>query len=220
MKVFNKLIKMIAEGHKNVSMEHKYIHFFYHIFKHGLLIISIFLLNGCMDVATTGAQAIYNHQSLKKNFDDQYENFKAYQALYVKTDEFKNANISVSTYNGKLLLAGQVPESWQRRKALKIIKEVSDVKEVYNLITVSSPSSALTRISDSWITTKIKAKLLASTELDATKIKVVTENGTVYLMGIIPVDEAKLATDLASNTDGVQRVVRVFSYLKITKHPV
>lgn len=180
-----------------------------------LLVIS---LQGCLDMATTGAQAVYNRQSLQKNFSDQYTTMQAYKTLNFKTDEFADANITIATFNGEVLLAGQVPQAWQKVSAEKMVRQkLPDVERIYNLIQVGSPSSSLTRISDAWITSKVKAKMLASNDVDATKIKVVTENGTVYLMGLVMQDEADAAVDLARNTDGVQSVVKIFTYLQVVR---
>jgi osmotically-inducible protein OsmY len=171
-----------------------------------------------MNVATTGAQAVYHHHSIEKNVNDQYISMRAYQTLHFKTDEFNNANISIATYNGEVLLAGQTPTVWQRQKAEHLVRAIPDVKAVYNLIKIASPSSTLTRVSDAWITSKVKAKLIASEDVDATQIKVVTENGTVYLMGVVSPTHAAAAVELARQTDGVESVVRIFSYITISKH--
>jgi osmotically-inducible protein OsmY len=181
------------------------------------LCLIMFLLQGCLNVASTGAQAVYNRQSLKKSFNDQYTTMRIYQALNYKTHEFTDANISIATKDGDVLLAGQTPTEWQKEKAGEIAKQVPDVKQVYNLVTVASPSSTLTKMSDVWITAKVKAKLIASDDLDATQVKVVTENGCVYLMGTLKADEAEAAVDLASETEGVQSVVKIFSYVTISK---
>ncbi len=93
------------------------------------------------------------------------------------------------------------------------------MKDTYEHLSISAPSSALTRASDSWITTKIKAKLIAMNEIDPGAIKVVTENGTVYLMGIVTPDQADIAFDLAESTEGVQEVIKHFYYMYITKAP-
>jgi len=175
-------------------------------------------LQGCMNVATTSAEAVYNRHSIEKNLKDQYLTYQAYRAIYFDNDMFKNANITVSTYNREVLLAGQAPHEWQKRKAHTLVSNIPDIKHLYNLIEVQSPSSSLTRISDAWITTKVKAKLLASNEVDASKVKVITENGRVFLMGIVLPEQADAAVDLAGNTEGVLSVVRVFSYMKISKH--
>ncbi len=183
----------------------------------GMTILTSAALAGCMNVATSGAQAVYNHQSITKSINDQMTTFHVYQALDDKSGAFKGANISVATYNQEVLITGQVPHEWQKAKLEKIVRNLPDVKHIYNLVTISTPSSALTRISDAWLTAKVKAKLIASADLDATQIKVMTENGTVYLMGIILPEEADAAVDIARTTDGVQGVVKVFSYIKIVR---
>lgn len=182
----------------------------------GLLLLML-LQTACLNVATTGAQAVYNHRSLQNTVNDQYITMQAYQNLNVKSHDFKNANVIVSTYNAEVLLAGQAPAAWQKEKAEQIIKAVPDVERVYNQIEISSPSSTLTRISDAWITTKVKSKLIASNDLDASQIKVVTENGMVYLMGILKPEEAQAAVDITRETAGVQGVVKIFSYMHISK---
>ncbi|TAK77855.1 MAG: BON domain-containing protein [Gammaproteobacteria bacterium] len=186
-----------------------------------VLIISLAFLPGCADVATnmamTGAQAVYNQRSLQKRWSDQYISMRVFKALDVDDTRFKDANISIATFNNEVLLAGQVPKSWQRQEAEQRVKDIPNVKRVYNLIAVTPPSSALTRISDAWITAKVKAKLMTSSDVDATQVKVVTEDGTVYLMGILLPSEAQAAVDMARTTEGVEKVVKVFSYLRISR---
>lgn len=175
-------------------------------------------ITGCMNAAVTGAQTVYNRHSIAKSLDDQFIAMEAYRALYLDTKRFKNANISIAAYNHELLLAGQAPEPWQKEEAEKIVKQrIPQLSQVYNLIRLASPSSTMTRISDAWITTKVKSKLIASNDVDATQIKVVTENGVVYLMGIVPPFDAQEAVKLASETDGVRSVMKIFSYITISK---
>lgn len=182
-----------------------------------VLIIALMpiLLFGCLDAATTGASAVYNQHSLKKVFKDQNMTREAYSALQIDEDRFKDANIAIATFNGDVLLAGQAPYAWQPKQAEAIVKKVTQAKRVFNLVKVTSPSSSLQRISDTWVTAKVKARLMASDDIDSTQIKVVTENGIVYLMGILTPAEADVAVDLTRTTDGVARVVKIFSYVEI-----
>lgn len=181
-----------------------------------LLWMMILLIQGCADVAMSGAQAVYNRHSIQKSVNDNYNTFRANQALNEESKTFKNTNITVATYNDEMLLTGQVPYAWQRERAEQIIKKVTDVGKLHNVIAISSPSSSLTRMSDAWITAKVKSKMLASDDVDASQVKVITENGTVYLMGIIQPDEADAAVELASDTDGVRSVVKIFRYIHIS----
>lgn len=174
-------------------------------------------LSGCVNVATTGAQAIYNHHSIENNFNDQYLTYQAYQGVTAYSVELKGSNVSVTAFNGDILVVGQVENAWQKAKVTQIVKQVTERDHVHNLLVISSPASSMTRMSDGWITTKIKAKLITSADVDATQVKVITENGTVYLMGALPPDQIQAATEIASETDGVISVVRLFSTVNIKK---
>ena len=181
-----------------------------------LLLLIMMPLYGCVDAAVSGAQAIYNRHSIQKNLCDQYITLQVTRAIN-DTRLFQDCSISVSSFNRVVLLTGQVLHPWQRAELDKIVRKIPDIKKIYNLTIISTPSSNLTQVSDAWITAKIKSKLIAANEVDPSQIKVVTENGTVYLMGIIPPSQAKAAIYLARTTEGVQNVVKIFSYLKICK---
>ena len=182
-----------------------------------ILVVSMMasLMGACADVAVTGAQAAYNHKSLQKSINDHYITMQATHQL--NRPRFKTTNIDIATLNGEVLLTGQAPQEWQKQEAEQRISAINGIKHIYNRISIASPSSSLVRASDAWLTTKVKSKLIASNDLDATRIKVVTERGTVYLMGTLLPEEAEAAVDIASNTDGVTSVVKMFSYMKITK---
>lgn len=185
-----------------------------------LILTTYSLLSSCMSATSatmTGAEAVYNRNALKKTLNDHYITMKATRAIYIDTDKYKDTHVSVSTFNNVVLLAGEVNTPNQKTAIENIVKKIKGIDELHNLITTSHSSSALTRVSDSWITAKIRAKLIAMNDIDPSKIKVVTENGTVFLMGIIPHAEADIIIDIARTTDGVQSVVKIFSYLQVTK---
>lgn len=184
-----------------------------------LILIASFFLQSCIDPVTgcvSGAQMTYNRYNLKKSLDDQILTMKANNAVIVHTQEFKNENLSISVFNRIALMTGQVSTQQLKTEAEKIIKNIEGIQKVYNLAEVSPPTSALTRVSDAWITTKIKTQLIASNDLDPTQIKVITENGTVYLLGIVPPEQADNAVLIARSTTGVQHVVKIFSYLLVS----
>lgn len=184
------------------------------------ILFSIILLSGCtagVTVATSGAQAVYNRNHLRQQVSDNYITMQAYRKIYTDTDDFKKANISISTYDNDILLTGQVTNPKLSQEAERIVKTIQGVDAVYNHIAISAPISALTHMSDDWITTKVKSKLIAMNDIDPSHIKVVTDNGTVYLMGIVFPTEADTALDIARNTQGVQDVVEHFYYMKISK---
>lgn len=187
------------------------------IAKSVLLFSLVGTLCSCMNAAVTSAQAVYNRHGIQSSLNDQYIMMKAERTIYIDTDRFQNTNVSVSSFNGIVLIAGQVQTAAQRVEIEKIVKKIPGVKEIHDVVTVSPPPSALTRVSDTWITTKIKTKLIAMNEIDPSQIKVITENGVVYLMGIVPPDQADIAVDLARQTEGVQSVVKVFYYIHVSR---
>lgn len=190
------------------------------IFKLLLIGILSYMLCSCTNVAMTGASAVYNRHGIEKNLHDHYLTMQAFKALKVKSDDFTNANIAIATFQGEMLLAGQVPHHWQKVKAYEIVKRIPGIHTVYNQLQIGSPSSSLTRMSDGWITSKIKAKLIASEDVDSSEVKVVTENGIVYLMGTLLPQEADIVVDIARTTSGVKGVVKIFSYIHISKRPM
>jgi osmotically-inducible protein OsmY len=185
----------------------------------GLLAIGICALSlqACVNAAWTGAQAAYGRHNLQNSFNDQYINLQVDHAIYWYSDKFKNANISVYTFNNIVLLTGQVSSEKLRIELGSIVKNVPGVKDVYNQTTVTSPTSPLMHVNDAWITAKIKTQLIAANEIDPSQIKVITEQGTVYLMGIVLPEQADIATEIAKTTSGVEKVVKVFSYIHISK---
>jgi osmotically-inducible protein OsmY len=127
----------------------------------------------------------------------------------------KNAHINVEVFNGWVLLSGEAPTEMLRRRAGDIARAQDKVRRVFNEITIAAPSSAMTRSSDTWITTKVKSSLI-NVDIegyDPTRVKVVTENGTVFLLGLLYHKEADATVAKTQEVAGVQRVVKLFEYL-------
>lgn len=175
-------------------------------------------LQGCVFVAGAAAGAaaiavVYDHRKLEAIVLDQKiatsidEKIRATPALH--TD---NIHINVTCFNQVVLLTGEATTPELRQDAENLAHSVPDVTRVYNEINVKGPTSTLTRTSDSWITAKIKSQMLATEDLKSGTIKVVTENGSVYLMGVVTRDQADMAVDIARQVSGVQKVVKIFQY--------
>ncbi len=186
-----------------------------------LFVIAIFCisiqLQGCMNAAVSGAQAVYNRKSWNNTLHAHYVSMRANQAIYWDTDKFKDTHIEVNSFNDVVLITGEVPSSEVRSEIYNIVKQVADTDEIYNATQIMQPTSSLIRVSDSWITAKVKTKILSSNNIDPGQINIITENGTVFLMGIVFHDQADEAVELARDTDGVKNVVKVFSYLNLSK---
>jgi len=181
-----------------------------------------FLLCSCAytTAVSSGASAVYDRHNIQKGVSDQLTSIRTYGTIYVDhKNKYKDTHVSVATFNNVVLLVGQVATEDQKKEIAQFAKEQSDSNEIYNFTTVEKPTSSLIRMSDSWITSKIKAQLIAINDVDPSQIKVVTENGVVYLMGIIPPNQADIAVDVARTTAGVEKVVKIFSYLHVSRKP-
>jgi osmotically-inducible protein OsmY len=174
-------------------------------------------LYGCVSTAITGANVVYNRNSLEKTASDYYLSLSIEHNIDTSSQIAIPHSIDVTTFHRVVLLTGEVPNDNAQQTAINIAKNTPHVIRVFNALTIGPPLSAAAAAIDTWITTKIKAKLIANNGIDPSKIKVVTENRVVYLMGVIPHDQADIATDLASHTDGVNRVVKIFYYVIMPK---
>lgn len=126
----------------------------------------------------------------------------------------KNSHINVVSFNGVVLLVGQVPSQELKNEATRIARESrSQVKVVHNELEIAGATTFLSRSNDAWITTKLKTLMLADPTVAGLRTKVVTENGVVYLMGLVTQAEANTTVDLVSNSSGVTKVVRAFEYI-------
>jgi osmotically-inducible protein OsmY len=121
--------------------------------------------------------------------------------------------VVVVSYNGYVLLAGQVHSEELKAQATEVLRQIRGVRRIYNELDVAAPSSAMTRTSDTWITAKVKSWLIGAGDIEGTRVKVVTENGVVYLMGLATKDEADRIAATAADISGVQRVVRLFEII-------
>jgi len=183
-----------------------------------LLLVCLYPLSGCAPVivaagASAGGAVIYDERSLDTIYHDaeitqqaQY-NLKSDPALKGLT------HINVTSFNGTVLMVGQVARSELRPKAYQLVSDIPGVKHIHNELTVEGLTSAATRSSDVWITTKVKSAILAEKGLHSAQIKVLTENGVVYLMGLVTQKHADTATNVARSVMGVRKVVRAFEYL-------
>jgi len=127
---------------------------------------------------------------------------------------FRKSSFDVVSHNGVVLLIGQVESSELKSKAAEIASQASaKIKRIHNEIEVSGRTGILSRSNDTWIATKVRTLMLANAEVPSGQVRVVVENGAVYLMGIISQSEGDNAANIARNVTGVTKVVKVFEYL-------
>jgi osmotically-inducible protein OsmY len=186
--------------------------------KNALLIITLALsLQGCFFVAGAAAGAagvaiVYDHRKIEKILADEHITKIANDRLSQDVEVHDNTHVEVTCFNQVVLLTGEAPTPRLRQMAEHIVRGVPNIKRIYNQITIKPPTSTLTQASDSWITAKIKTQMLATKDLQSGTIKVVTENGIVYLMGTVNREQGEIAVDIARQVHGVQRVMKIFQY--------
>ena len=154
-----------------------------------------------VDRRTSGAQ-----------LDDQGIELRASNRLKDELGD-AHARYAISSYNRRVLLTGEASSEAVKTKITQIVTGVENVREVINELGVTNSPSLKERASDTLITGRVKASLVDAKDLSASAFKVVTERGTVYLMGRVTQREADRATDIARNTQSVSRVVRVFEII-------
>ena len=114
--------------------------------------------------------------------------------------------------NGILLLTGEVPNEQVKQQITNYANSIEGVRQVVDEMRIAGKTAMMSRTNDTWLTTKVKSLLIKEMYLDANRIKVLSEYGNVYLMGIVTLAEADQATSIASSVRGVVRVVKVFEY--------
>lgn len=172
-------------------------------------------LQGCVPVVVAGvgagAMIAHDRRSSGAYFGDQKIESKAAQLIDGQIDSVRHIN--VTSFNYHVLISGEVPDEPTRAKAERIVSGIENVRSVDNELIVSPNSSMASRSDDSLITSSVKLRFMNNKDLNSDRVKVVTENGTVYLMGLVKHAEADAAAEIASTTKGVKRVVKIFEYL-------
>lgn len=179
----------------------------------------LWFTTGCAPVvvggaAATGAAVVHDRRSAGTVLDDQTIEFQALGDLHADKELYKQAHINVTSYNRVALLTGEAPTEELKNRAAEIVRGIEKVRRVHNEITLAAPSSFTSRSADTLLTGRVKAAMVGIKGFDPTRVKVVTENGVVHLLGLVTRAEAETATEAARTTSGVQRVVRIFEYVE------
>lgn len=183
------------------------------------VLCSALLLQGCIAGVVIGSAAIatktaIDPRSIGTQVDDGALEARVENALSKDPQLKKDARVVATVYQGEVLLTGQSPNSNMTRRAKQIAMGVEGASEVYNEIRQGKPVSLSTASSDTWITTKVRSQLLTSDTVKSTNVKVTTENGEVFLLGLVTQQEGQAAAQIASQISGVKHVTTAFSYVK------
>ncbi len=168
-------------------------------------------------VETTGDQGIQEDPTERTAgtfIEDEMIETKVVVNIKSQEPALKGANIDAISHNGVVLLVGQVESVPLKNRATEIASTASNkIKRIHNEIEVAGKTSLLSRSNDTWIATKVRTKMLTNRDVPSDQVRVVAENGTIYLMGMLSQLEGDNAANVARNTSGVQRVVKVFEYI-------
>lgn len=175
------------------------------------------VLSGCFPLAVTGAavgtMAVLDRRTLGAQTEDQSIELKALREL---NHAFANggASVTVTSFNRRVLMAGQAASAQDRQRAEDIVRNASDnIAELYNEVEIGQTASFGTHTRDTGLTARVKTALVRERNLPANAVKVISEVSTVYLMGLVTQDEGDRAAHLAARVPGATRVVTMFEYV-------
>lgn len=182
-----------------------------------LLLAAALGLAGCTTVTGVTHQGTidenYGKRTVGTQVEDQNIETKISHNLRRTDARLGDARINVDAYNGVVLLTGQVPSQELKESASEVAREVRNVREVHNELAIAANLPASQRLADSWLNTRIRTNLAANDRIDSGRLRVISENGTVYLMGIVTRTEADRIVEAVSAVGGMQRIVKVFDYM-------
>lgn len=184
-----------------------------------LLCVAIMTANltGCVPVIAGGAAGgglmAADRRTSGAYVEDQAIELKAENRISSQIGEKIHAN--VISFNRNVLISGEARDEASKQKAETIVRGLENVRNVTNELVVGMMSATSDRANDAYLTSKVKARMLSENRFPANYVKVVTENSTVFLMGMVTRKEADDAVDIARNTEGVKKVVKVFEYVVV-----
>jgi len=182
-----------------------------------LLLISAAALSlqGCFPLAATGIGAaalmVDDRRSTGVYIEDENIEWKARARLI---EHFRDAHVNVTSFNLTVLVTGEVPSEQMKQEVADAIRNIPSVKSVTNELVVGGNTALTARANDAFVTTNVKTRFINNGKFSINHVKVVTEAGTAFLMGIVTREESDAATELARTTSGVSRVVKVFETIE------
>ncbi len=172
-------------------------------------------LSACFPLVAGGAAAggavVADRRTAGFYVEDESIELKAVK--YVETNLGEFAHVNITSYNRNVLLTGEVPDDAAKAKTEAYVKSITSVRSITDEIVIGPKSSLSSRSNDTYLTSKIKTKFVTENKFPANYVKIVTENSVVYLLGLVNKAEADAAVEIASNTEGVSKVVKVFEYI-------
>jgi osmotically-inducible protein OsmY len=183
------------------------------------LVMTTTLVTGCSTIVSSSREEPIRedvgNRTLGNIIEDEAIELKVRVNLSKGSVPLAQSHINVKSFNGQVLLTGQVPNESIRKEAEQIVGQTREVKRIHNELEIAGPSSTIVRSNDIYLTSRVKLKLLSDKSIEGLRVKVVTENGVVYLMGLVSQREADQAVAIVREVPGVQRIVKVFEYVPL-----
>ncbi|MGZ8947525.1 MAG: BON domain-containing protein [Methylococcaceae bacterium] len=187
-----------------------------------LLLLNSLLIGACSTVATEDDQEI-TEQSLKHDrrtreailIDKEIET-EAYSELNSDDDVLNQCHVTITAYNGAVLVTGETLNEELRKKIISTVQVIPNVKLIHNDLIIANPSDSSSRANDTFITDRVKKALnqiRTMPDFDPSMVKVITENGIVYLMGLVRRDEGTVVINVTRLQPDIKQIVTVFEYI-------
>lgn len=189
------------------------------------LLLSIALLNfllmtGCTSVATnpeeiTEQSLLQERRNRETILMDKDIEAEAYSELNSEEDILNQCHVNITAYNGAALITGESPNEELKKKIISIVQVVPNVKLIHDNLSIASPSDSSSRANDQLITDTIRtalSQIRTMPDFDPAMVKVITENGTVYLMGFVRRDEGAVVINVTKLQPGIKRIITIFEY--------
>ncbi|MEO7727216.1 MAG: BON domain-containing protein [Burkholderiales bacterium] len=172
------------------------------------------LLGGCIAAVVGGAGTAVlvgeDRRTVGTVTEDQGIELKATHRI---NDKFKDSHFNLTSYSRMVLITGEAPNAGAKAEMEKIVRAVENVRGVYNELTIGPVTALSARANDSFVTSKVKSRFVDERKFNAVHVKVVTEAGAVYLLGLVKRKEADDAVEITRTTTGVRKVVKLFEYI-------
>jgi len=178
-------------------------------------LLSAFLLQGCIEAmvvgGATGAFVAADRRQPEVVAGDERVGLTALARIGNRFGD--NTHVNVTSYNYNVLLTGEVPDAKAKSEIERIVRQIPQAKGAVNELQVAGPATLTSRGNDTYLTGRVKGAFVTENKFQANHVKVVTESGVVYLLGLVTHKEADDATAIARSIGGVKKVVRIFEYL-------
>jgi osmotically-inducible protein OsmY len=186
-----------------------------------LLLLNSLLIAGCSTVARdreeiTEQSLSHDRRTREAILIDKDIETEAYSELNSDDDLLNQCHLTITAYNGAVLVTGETPNEELRKKIISTVQVVPNVKLIHNNLIIGYPSDSSSRANDKFITDTVKKALnqiRTIPDFDPSMVKVITENGTVYLMGLVHRDEGTVVVNVTRLQPGIKQIITVFEYI-------